>query len=354
MKCDSSTYLFYLGHPAHYHNVSVVMKQMAAENCRIILVARAKDVLFDLLDDLPYNIIFLPPRKGKGKFSLVVEVLKRQLILLKIGLKYRPKIMIGTDIVITHIGKLLGVPSIILNEDDAEEVPYLVKYGYKYATKVMAPECCSVHPYEYKKIAYNGYHELAYLHPNYFTPDKSKVEHLFKNNQPYFILRFVELTAHHDKGKKGINMMLAKKLIEKLKPHGNIYITSERPLEDELEPYRVAVHPKDMHHVLSFATLFIGDSQTMTAEAAILGTPAIRFNDFVGKLSYLEELEHQYQLTFGITTDNENTLLAKVDELLNTDNLKQVFKERQQKMLRSTIDVAAFWKDYFMNFSSKN
>ena len=109
-----------------------------------------------------------------------------------------------------------------------------------------------------------------------------------------------------------------------------------------------------MHHVLSFATLFIGDSQTMTAEAAVLGTPAIRFNDFVGKLSYLEELEHQYQLTFGVKTDNENALFAKVDELLNTDKLKQVFKERQQKMLRSTIDVAAFWKDYFMNFSSKN
>lgn len=327
---------------------------MAAENCRIILVARAKDVLFDLLDDLSYTIIFLPPRKGKGKLSLVVEVLKRQLILLKICLKYRPKMMIGTDIVIAHIGKLLGIPSIILNEDDAEEVPYLVKYGYKYATKVMVPECCSVHPYEHKKIAYNGYHELAYLHPNYFTPDKSKVEHLFKNSQPYFILRFVELTAHHDKGKKGINILLAKKLIEKLKSHGNIYITSERPLEDELEPYRVAVHPKDMHHVLSFATLFIGDSQTMTAEAALLGTPAIRFNDFVGKLSYLEELEHKYQLTFGITTDNENALLTKVDELLNTDKLKQVFNERQQKMLCSTIDVAAFWKDYFMNFSSKN
>lgn len=353
MKCDNSTYLFYLGHPAHYHNVSVVMKQMLAENCRIILVARAKDVLFDLLEDLPYKIIFLPPRKGKGKFSLVVEVLKRQLILLKICLKHRPKMMIGTDIVITHIGKLLGIPSVILNEDDAEEVPYLVNYGYKYATAILAPECCSVHPYKHKKVAYKGYHELAYLHPNYFTPDKSKVGHLFKNNQPYFILRFVELTAHHDKGKKGINILLAKNLIEKLQPHGNIYITSERPLEAELEPYRVMVHPKDMHHVLSFATFFIGDSQTMTAEAAVLGTPAIRFNDFVGKLSYLEELEHKHQLTFGIKTDNENMLFDKVDELLNMENLDVTFQQRKEKMLANTVDVALFWKNYFTNFKTK-
>ncbi len=35
----------------------------------------------------------------------------------------------------------------------------------------------------------------------------------------------------------------------------------------------------------------------MIAEAAVLGTPSIRFNDFVGKLGYLEDLEHKYGLT---------------------------------------------------------
>jgi predicted glycosyltransferase len=33
--------------------------------------------------------------------------------------------------------------------------------------------------------------------------------------------------------------------------------------------------------------LYIGDSQTMAAEAAVLGIPSIRFNSFVGKLVYL-------------------------------------------------------------------
>jgi predicted glycosyltransferase len=49
--------------------------------------------------------------------------------------------------------------------------------------------------------------------------------------------------------------------------------------------------------------MYIGDSQTMTAEAAVLGTPAIRFNDFVGELSYLEELEYTFDLTYGIKTN---------------------------------------------------
>ena len=55
---QKKTYLFYLGHPAHYHNISVVIREMTNKNCNIILVARAKDVLFSLLENLPYTIIF--------------------------------------------------------------------------------------------------------------------------------------------------------------------------------------------------------------------------------------------------------------------------------------------------------
>lgn len=67
-----------------------------------------------------------------------------------------------------------------------------------------------------------------------------------------------------------------------------------------------------IHHAMAFAKMYIGDSQTMAAEAAVLGTPSIRFNDFVGEIGYLEELENTYQLTFGImTSDRENLLKNK-------------------------------------------
>src|SRR4030095_5885822 len=140
-----------------------------------------------------------------------------------------------------------------------------------------------------------GYHELAYLHPAYFTPDRSRVESLMQD-RPYFLLRFVELTAHHDTGKRGIGTDLALEIIRRLSAHGSVYISSEKSLDPSLEPYRIRIPPEDMHHALHFAGLFIGDSQTMTAEAAVLGTPSLRFNDFVGRLAYLEELEHTWQL----------------------------------------------------------
>jgi len=353
MKQTADTFLFYLGHPAHYHNVSVVIQQLSAKGYNIVLVARAKDVLFELLEGLPYKIIYLKPKKGKGKVSLISTVVKREFVLYRIALKNKPKMLIGTDIVITHVGKLLGIPSVILNEDDAIEVPFLAKFGFKYATTVFSPNCCDISPYENKKIGYNGYHELAYLHPNYFTPDKTNIQALFKNGATYFIMRFAELTAHHDKGKKGINLAVAKQLIEKLTPFGQVFITSERKLEPELEPYRIKIHPKNIHHALAFAEMYIGDSQTMAAEAAVLGTPSIRFNDFVGKLGYLEELEHKYGLTFGIPTDNPQALFDKVDDLLKDKSIKTTFEKRKEEMLKNCVDVVEFWTTYFIENRKK-
>lgn len=353
MTKSQESLLFYLGHPAHYHNVSVVIKKLSERGYHIILVARGKDVLFELLEGLPYQIIFLKPKRGNGKFSLISTVLMREWVLFKLAIKYKPRMLIGTDIAITHIGKLLGIPSVIINEDDAKEVPLFTKFGMKYATSVLAPNCCDISPYNNKKVGYQGYHELAYLHPNYFTPDKMKIQDLLIGGENYFILRFAELTAHHDKGKKGINLSIAKQLIEKLTPFGRVYITSERKLEPELEPYRIRIHPKNIHHALYYAQMYIGDSQTMAAEAAVLGTPSIRFNDFVGKLSYLEELEHQYQLTFGIPTDTPNALFEKADELLNLESVKKVFQQRKEVMLNETIDVVEFWTNYFIENKKK-
>jgi predicted glycosyltransferase len=42
------------------------------------------------------------------------------------------------------------------------------------------------------------------------------------------------------------------------------------------------VHPARLHDALAGADLLVADTQTMVTEAALLGTPAIRSNSFVG------------------------------------------------------------------------
>jgi uncharacterized protein len=221
-------------------------------------------------------------------------------------------------------------------------IPLVGKLAYPFAETLLSPDCCDVGKFKQKAVGYAGYHELAYLHPDNFKPNSEIVDKYFDSRKIFFLLRFAKLGAHHDFGIKGINTATARSAIEILKPNGDIYISSERELEPEFEKFRINIDPLDMHHVMAYAELFIGDSQTMAAEAGVLGTPFVRFNDFVGRIGYLNELENTYKLGYGIKPDKPDELLSTIERLVNTENLKAVFAERREAMLRDKIDVAGF------------
>lgn len=346
-------FLFYMGHPAHYHNFKYAIAELLNRGHRVKVVARGKDVLFDLLESENWDIVKFPARKSSGKLGIVAGIALREFSMLKIALAFKPDVMIGTDLVITHIGKLLSIPSIVVNEDDSEAIPLMAKYAFPYATAILAPNCCDQSPGNHKKIGYEGNHELAYLHPDVFTPDLGELPDVFRESGNYYILRFASLHAHHDEGRSGISDDLALQIIDILEPHGRVFITSERPFANRLEPYRLPVHPAKMHQVMAYASIYIGDSQTMAAEAAVLSVPGIRFNDFVGELSYLEELEHRFQLTRGIRSDEPEKMLELLKLWVSDKSLKQTWLERRSKMLDQYISVTPFWVEVFEKFALK-
>ena len=335
--------LVYLGHPAHFHLFKETIKNLQAKSHKVVIIIKSKDVLEKLLIDSHLEYInIVPNQKQKGKIGKYFNLLNRLLALTKLILKHKPNKLIGSAAELAILGKVFHIPSYVFFEDDFEVVPKFSKIAGPLTTYLVCPNCCSAWKWNDKKIGYNSYHELAYLHPDHFIPDINKVKDIFDLKTKNFILRFAQLTAYHDVGKSGITTQVAQTLIDILVPHGNIYITSERPLEPQFEKYRIQISPLDIHHALYFADMYIGDSQTMTAEAAVLGTPAIRFNDFVGELAYLEELEHTYHLTYGIKTDHPDLLIQKTKELLEIPNLKEEWAKRRTYMLTKNINFAEF------------
>ena len=112
-----------------------------------------------------------------------------------------------------------------------------------------------------------------------------------------------------------------------------------------------------MHHVMAFASLYIGDSQTMAAEAGVLGVPFVRFNDFVGRIGYLRELEDKYQLGYGIKASSDGSvdaLCKRVEKLVGMDaeERRRVFAERRERMLSEKIDCAKFLTYFIENYPS--
>lgn len=292
----------------------------------------------------------LPEGRRDNKISIATGQLRQDLKLFLFSKKNKPDLLIGTSVAISHVGKVLNIPSINVNEDDADVVPLYAKLAYPWATKILAPRVCRMDKWDYKTINYDSYHELAYLHPNNFSPQIRIAQKYISLEKPFFILRFAKLGAHHDVGIKGISDEIAAKLVELLNPFGRVYITSERKLDTVLEPYRIQINPIDIHHVMAFAKIYIGDSQTMAAESGVLGVPFIRFNDFVGRISYLDELENKYQLGFGIKTDEVEKLFETLVYLVQNENLIETYRERRFKMLSEKIDYAAFLVWFIENY----
>jgi len=335
--------VFYLGHPAHFHMLKHVIREFQEGKHTADVLIKRKDILEDLLNSSGLDYLNILPRaRTGGRVEMAWELAKREAKMFRFALVNRPDILIGTSAEIAHIGAILRRPSIILCEDDADVVPLFARVAYPFATAIVSPHVCSAGKWERKKIGYEGYQKLAYLHPNRFKPDRAKVQGLYGKGSSYFVLRLVQLNAHHDRGIRGLDPDTIHGLIALLEPHGSVHISVEGPLLRELEPYRLKTDAKDIHHVLHFADIFIGDSQSMTVEAAVLGTPAVRFNDFAGRISVLSELEEKYHLAYSVSPDDKPRLFQTVEDLLAIPNRKKVWELRREKMLRDKIDVSSF------------
>lgn len=343
-------YLFYLAHPAHFHLFRNTIQELKRKGHEVLITIKAKDVLQRLLEESGMPFINIAEKeRGESRLGVAKAFVARTLSHLKIVLKFRPNLFISTSAEFAPFGRLLGIRFVSVFEDDLEIFPMYSKIFVPFLNHQLCPVSCSAAQWNNhsKTIKYKGNHELAYLRPAYFTPDPEKVKGFFDSERPNFFIRFAKLTAWHDENKTGITDALALKIIQTLTPFGKVHLSSERPLPESLEPYRVKIKASDILHVLSLADLYIGDSQTMTAEAAVLGTPAIRFNDFVGKLGYLEELEHRYGLTLGIPTSDPERLLQVIRELAGQKNLKKEWQKKREDMLHATIDPTRFMTWFF-------
>lgn len=338
--------LFDIGHPAHVHLFRHVAKRMQARGDKVTVTIRDRGIIGRLLDHygLPYTVAS-KPRTGLAGSALELAIHNWQV--LKASLPDRPDFLVGTSVSVAHVGRLIGRPSIVLNEDDADYVPLFTKITYPFATRVVIPEILRDEKTA-KVRTHNSYHELAYLHPDHFTPDPGALSLLgVTPGEPFFILRLVSLTAHHDAGEEGLSEQQVGRLIALLEPHGRVFVNAEGNMPERLKPYAFRAPPEHMHSIMAHATMLISDSQTMTMEAALLGRPAIRCNSFVGRCSVITELEERYQLAWGFRPAQFEELLALVRTLLEDPQTEAVMARRRARALAEKVNLADWLMDQF-------
>lgn len=334
--------LFYLHHPAQFHLFKNVIADLKQRH-DIIIIATKKDILLDLLDNQRWHYInILPTGRKDNKLSIALSLIKQDIRLYKVCRKFRPDILIGTSTEITHVGRLLGIKSLFFIEDDLRVVPLVGLLAHPFASYIISPSVCDNGRWNNKTIKYFGYQKLSYLHPKYFSPNVEKIDPKIGVDKPFFILRLSKLGAHHDGGVKGISETLLSMLVSILEKKGKVLISSESKLPNHLSKYEMNININDIHHYLFYCGLFISDSQSMSVEASILGTPNLRISSFVGKISVLEELEHKYKLTRAFNPEQEIEILKHVMEVIDNPISNIENQSKRRVMLNDKICVSDF------------
>jgi uncharacterized protein len=326
-----------INHPAHVHFFRTFIGLAEKKGAEVIITASKKDIAFELLEEYGLKYISVGSY-GKKKLQKIFNLPIIGIRMLKITRKFRPDILMGiASFRAAQASWLTRKKSFVF--DDTEHSSFEIRLYKPFATRIFTPDCFRKNIGK-KQFRYPGYHELAYLHPDYFCPDPRILDELgVTPGEKFVIIRFVSWNALHDTGRTGFSLDMKCKVIKELSKHAKVFITSEQDLPENLREYKLKISPSRIHHAISYASLVFGESATMASEAAMLGTPAV-FTDSDGRC-YTDELQEKFGSVFNFTTSlpDLEKALEKGIELLKTENVKEIWAKKRLAILENKKNV---------------
>lgn len=325
-----------------WSHVALILKERGHE---VSMVVRGNDNVRRLLES--YDIPFASYGKvGTSKYGKVLRLPAHLATSVRLVARLNPDIIVGTGIIEAWTARLLGKRCIIF--DDSESIPFLERLSWRYLANDILTPVCFLKEMGKKQVRFRGYKELAYLHPNQFSPDPSIYKELgIGEAEKFVILRFGAFEAVHDVHRRGFPPADKHQLVQQLSKYARVFISSEGSLPADLQPYRLPIPYHRIHHALYYAELVVADTGTTTSEAAVLGTPAIICGSFVHQFGNFIELEREYGLIFCFEEAAKS--IDKALELIQQPNLKELWAAKRRKLLTDKIDVAEYMAQFIQS-----
>lgn len=332
-----------IGHPAHIHYFKNCTRILMAKGYEFLFVVRERNSTMELIRSTGFNFV----SRGEGKTGLLNKlrgIIQIDYKLYKIARKFKPDYFLSfSSPYAAHIAWFVRKPHIAF--DDTEHAKFEHWMCRPFTDVVLSPSCYNGKLWN-NQVLFSSYMEFCYLHPNYFKPDKTALERIgVKEGEKFCVIRFVSWDANHDVGQKGLTYQDKVKLVEELEKDCRVFISSENELDGVLQPYQLKIHPQDLHSILYYASLYVGEGSTTASEAVILGTPTIYVNTL--RLGYIDEDEKRGLLFHP--TSFEETLHA-IRQIFGDENYIPTFKKNWEKLLQDKIDPTSFMVWFIENY----
>jgi len=219
------------------------------------------------------------------------------------------------DLGLSYVSRLLRKP-LVTFEDDIDNLFGFRRYRHL-PTRVVLPDHL---PVKGKNIyKYRGFKELAYLHPNYFKPQKESLKRFGLENSDFVFIREVSSGSTNY---KHLVMGQLSKICPYLKALGFEIVLSleEKSLREQFEKDCIILEEpvEDIFSLLHFATLTIASGDTMARESCLLGTPAIHTGG--REMAINKELERKGCFFRAV---GERRILEAIRKIIENDIKKQ-------------------------------
>lgn len=330
-----------VGHPGHVHYWKNVYWGLQGRGHEARIYARDKEICLPILEALgiPYTPI---GRNQPDLFRKAVGVLSGDWLLWRAARPFRPDVMVsGTTPYSAHVSRLLRCPHVGLL--DTHHAHLILRVTVPFTDVICTPSCYDGPLPEGRQRTFRGCKELMYLRPAYFSPDTAVLEAAGVDpDEPYTVARLSSWDASHDIGDHGLNLSVEGLggFFSRLERLGRVFLTSEVPLPGEFDRYRLPVAPELIHHLLAFASLYIGEGAVMASEASVLGVPWIYVSS-TGRC-YLQEQEETYGLGRRTRDVGEAVSLAEGIVARPKATVREEWQQKRRAFLEATDDVTDF------------
>lgn len=338
--------------PAQVYFYKNILKELTRRGHQVRLLVRDYGETIVVANELELDY-FVYSKSPASKIGKLLSLPYDLIMAYKILRRFKPDMIVGFGVYDAFTSFFLGADCIEFADSEPSVNPLHsleIKLYMPFVDAVITPSSFRQNLGR-KHLRIKSFKELAYLHPNYYKPNDDIFDLLgIKKGENYVLLRFNGFDAVHDSGIKGFADGDKIELVMELEKYAKVFISSESGVPNKIKDRIERIPKSRIHDALYYAMLLVADTQTMITEAALLGSPAVRCNRFVGKgdMGNFVELENDYGLIFNY--NNSESALKKAVDLIQRPKLKMEWKNKRKNLLNEKIDVTAFMVWFIENW----
>ncbi len=339
-------------HPAHVHFFTAIGRELEGRGHHVLLALRDKDVSYALAAGSGLRTA-QPRRRESGASHSTALASGRELVDRVRWL--RRTIRDGAfDLVVTRnpsgviAARIARRPSIFDTDDGAAAGRHLM-LARPFASIITTPELLpdDLGP---RQRRYPGLKTTAFLHPDRFEPDSSVLgRYGLDGSTPLVLARFSANDASHDSGVRSVPEQLVQEIVTLLEGTADLVLSREGRGTSLLRSRPIggaptSVRPEDFLHLLAHAQLFVGDSGSVTMEAASLGVPTLRIADTRRRI--ISAIEARYGLVQDHELSEAPSFLVRLQQFIESPaEFRARAKAGHERLSAETIDVANWFAD---------